>query len=87
MALGYRESTDSGAAALRDLRERGLDAPLLAVGDGALDLWAALRERSIWRPATSAAGTTAPGTSWTRRRTVRRRRPPQTATTRGGRAA
>ena len=44
MTLGYRESTDSWAAALRDLRERGLDAPLLAIGDGALRLWAALRE-------------------------------------------
>ena len=42
MTLGYRESTDSWADVLRDLRERGLDAPLLAVGDGALGLWAAL---------------------------------------------
>lgn len=44
ITLGYRESTDSWADVLRDLRERGLDAPLLAVGDGALGLWAALRE-------------------------------------------
>ncbi len=44
MTLGYRESADSWAEALRDLRQRGLDAPLLAVGDGALGLWAALRE-------------------------------------------
>jgi len=44
MTLGYRESTDSWADVLRDLRERGLDAPLLAVGDGGLGLWAALRE-------------------------------------------
>ena len=43
MTLGYRASTDSWADVLRDLRERGLDAPLLAVGDGALGLWAALR--------------------------------------------
>jgi len=43
MTLGYRESTESWADVLRDLRERGLDAPLLAVGDGALGLWAALR--------------------------------------------
>ncbi len=42
--LGYRESTDSWAGVLRDLRERGLTAPLLAIGDGALGLWAALRE-------------------------------------------
>lgn len=44
MELGYRESTESWAGVLRGLRERGLDAPLLAVGDGALGLWAALRE-------------------------------------------
>ncbi len=44
MQLGYRESTDSWAGVLRDLRERGLAAPLLAVGDGALGLWAALSE-------------------------------------------
>ncbi len=41
---GYRESTDSWADLLRDLRDRGLRAPTLAVGDGALGLWAALRD-------------------------------------------
>ena len=44
MELGYRESTASWADVLRDLRDRGLAAPMLAVGDGALGLWAALRE-------------------------------------------
>jgi transposase-like protein len=44
MELGYRESTESWGGVLRDLRERGLTAPLLAVGDGALGLWAALSE-------------------------------------------
>lgn len=44
MELGYRESTESWAAVLRGLRERGLVAPLLAIGDGALGLWAGLRE-------------------------------------------
>lgn len=44
MELGYRESTESWAGVLRGLRERGLEAPLLAVGDGALGLWAGLRE-------------------------------------------
>jgi putative transposase len=29
---------------LRDLRDRGWQAPRLAIGDGALGLWAALRE-------------------------------------------
>jgi transposase-like protein len=42
--LGYRESTASWASVLRDLRDRGLSAPLLAIGDGALGLWAALAE-------------------------------------------
>jgi transposase-like protein len=42
IALGYRESTASWADVLRDLRDRGLTAPRVAVGDGALGLWAAL---------------------------------------------
>jgi transposase-like protein len=46
---GYRESTDSWADQLRDLRSRGMRAPVLAVGDGALGFWAALRD--VW-PAT-----------------------------------
>jgi putative transposase len=41
---GYRESTESWQAVLRDLKRRGLQAPKLAVGDGALGFWAALRE-------------------------------------------
>jgi transposase-like protein len=41
---GYRESTESWASVLRDLKRRGLPAPVLAVGDGALGFWAALRE-------------------------------------------
>jgi putative transposase len=44
MELGDRESADSWAAVLRDLRDRGLLSPLVAVGDGALGLWAALAE-------------------------------------------
>lgn len=42
MEPGYRESTESWAGVLRDLRSRGLQAPLLAAGDGVLGLWAAL---------------------------------------------
>ncbi len=43
MEEGYRESTASWAGVLRRLRDRGLlEAPLLAVADGALGLWAAL---------------------------------------------
>jgi putative transposase len=41
---GERESTDSWAELLRGLRRRGMQAPVVAVGDGALGLWAALRE-------------------------------------------
>lgn len=41
---GYRESKDSWRAVLNDLRDRGLAAPVLAVGDGALGFWSALRE-------------------------------------------
>ncbi|MBF6422521.1 IS256 family transposase [Nocardia farcinica] len=41
---GYRESTESWADLLRDCRRRGMRAPVLAVGDGALGFWSALRE-------------------------------------------
>jgi putative transposase len=44
VADGLRESTESWAELLRDLRRRGMQAPVLAVGDGALGLWAALRD-------------------------------------------
>jgi transposase-like protein len=43
---GYRESTDSWADLLRDLKRRGMRAPMVAVGDGALGFWAALRD--VW---------------------------------------
>jgi putative transposase len=41
---GYRESTESWADLLRDLKRRGMRPPVLAVGDGALGFWGALRE-------------------------------------------
>ena len=44
LADGYRESTESWAELLRDLRSRGLTAPVLATADGALGSWAALRD-------------------------------------------
>ena len=44
MADGYRESSESWAALLRDCARRGMRAPVLAVGDGALGFWKALRE-------------------------------------------
>ena len=39
---GYRESTESWAAILRDLKGRGLAAPKLVIGDGHLGIWGAL---------------------------------------------
>ncbi len=44
LADGYRESTESWADLLRDAARRGMRAPVLAVGDGALGFWGALRE-------------------------------------------
>jgi len=43
---GYRESAESWKTLLRDLKRRGMTAPVLAVGDGALGFWAAARE--VW---------------------------------------
>jgi transposase-like protein len=43
---GHRESTESWADVLRDLKRRGMRAPMVAVGDGALGFWAALR--TVW---------------------------------------
>src|SRR6516165_8865382 len=44
LADGYREATESWADLLRDCKRRGMRAPVLAVGDGALGFWGALRE-------------------------------------------
>jgi transposase-like protein len=46
MVPGYRESAQSWAEVLRDLRDRGIDEPKLVIGDGALGIWAALRD--VW---------------------------------------
>jgi putative transposase len=43
---GFRESTESWAAVLRDLKRQGMRSPVLAVGDGALGFWAAVRD--VW---------------------------------------
>ncbi len=43
IADGYRESTESWAELLRDAKRRGMRAPVLATGDGALGFWAAVR--------------------------------------------
>lgn len=44
LADGYRESAGSWADVLRDCARRGMRAPVLAVGDGALGFWKALAE-------------------------------------------
>jgi transposase-like protein len=49
---GQRESTESWADLLRDLKRRGMRAPMVAVGDGALGFWAALR--TVWPETTEA---------------------------------
>lgn len=41
---GYREAAESWADLLRDCKRRGMLAPVLAIGDGALGFWGALRE-------------------------------------------
>src|ERR1700730_6477931 len=43
---GYRESAESWKTLLRELKRRGLAAPVVAVGDGALGFWPATRE--VW---------------------------------------
>jgi transposase-like protein len=49
LADGYRESTESCADLLRDCARRGMRAPLLAVGDGALGFCGKV-ERSLNDP-------------------------------------
>ena len=44
LADGFRESSESWADLLRDCRRRGMRAPVLAVGDGALGFWKAVRD-------------------------------------------
>jgi transposase-like protein len=43
---GYRESEEAWASVLRSLKARGMRAPALAVGDGALGFWNA--KRQVW---------------------------------------
>jgi putative transposase len=44
LADGFRESSESWADLLRDAKRRGMQAPVLAVGDGALGFWKAVRD-------------------------------------------
>ena len=62
LADGYRESAESWADLLRDCARRGMRAPVLAIGDGALGFWNGLRE--VFPQAREApAGSTRPPTS------------------------
>ena len=44
---GYRESKESWLGLLRDLRDRGMNEPAIAIADGGLGFWAALPE--VWQ--------------------------------------
>ena len=44
LADGFRESSESWADLLRSCKRRGMRAPVLAIGDGALGFWKAIRE-------------------------------------------
>ena len=44
LADGHREDAESWADLLRDCKRRGMRAPVLAVGDGALGFWKAVRD-------------------------------------------
>jgi putative transposase len=44
LADGFRESSESWADLLRDCKRRGMRAPVLAFGDGALGFWKAVRD-------------------------------------------
>ena len=44
LADGHRESSESWADLLRDCKRRGMRPPVLAVGDGALGFWKAIRD-------------------------------------------
>lgn len=46
VSSAYRESTESWAELLRDPKRCGMEAPVVAVGDGALGFWAPLRD--VW---------------------------------------
>lgn len=58
---GMRESTQSWRGVLLRLKSRGMNAPKLAVGDGAMGFWAALDWRKCTEtPINSVAGCTRP---------------------------
>ena len=77
LADGYRESAESWADLLRDAARRGMRAPVLAMGDGALGFWGALREVFPARESSAVGSTRSPTFSvpYRSRRIRGRRRP------------
>jgi putative transposase len=82
---GHRESTESSLDLLRGCKRRGMAAPVLAVGDGALGFWSAVRE-VFPETRSSGAGGTRSATCSTRCPSppsrARRRRSPRSGTPR-----
>ena len=89
LADGFRESSESWADLLRDCKRRGMRAPVLAVGDGALGFWKAVREvfpdtreQRCWFHVLSKSLRRCPSRRIrARRRRSRRSTTPKTATT------
>jgi len=54
---GVRESTQSWREVLLNLKDRGMNPPKLAIGDGAMGFWGHWM-KSILRPDSNAAGNT-----------------------------
>ena len=46
---GYRESKEAWLTLMRSLVDRGFTGPMLAIGDGALGFWSAMRELEIFK--------------------------------------
>lgn len=63
LADGYRESTESWADLMRHCARRGMVAPVLAIGDGALGFWVHYA-RSFRRHASSGVGSTRSPMCW-----------------------
>ena len=63
---GYRESTESWASVMRDLKHRGLNEPKLVIGDGALGHMGRAARRVPRRAPPGVLGAQDRATSWTR---------------------
>ena len=79
---GIRESTQSWREVLLDLKARGMNAPELAIGDGALGFWARSR-KCFPQPVSNAAGCTKPAMCSMRCRRVFSRKPNRRCTRSG----